>query len=50
MIDAVEADARLETIEIRHEGDRRTLELTLELPRPELAKKQYEAGMAALNL
>src|SRR3989440_171348 len=39
VIDAVEADAHVETIEIRHEGDRRTLELTLELPRPELAKK-----------
>src|SRR4051812_2882141 len=39
VIDAVEADARLETIEIRQEGDRRTLELTLELPRADLARK-----------
>jgi len=39
VIDAVEADARLETIEIRQEGDRRTLELTLDLPRAELAQK-----------
>ena len=39
VIDAVEADARVETIEIRQEGDRRTLELTLELPRPELTQK-----------
>ena len=33
VIDAVEADARVETIEIRQEGDRRTLELTVDLPR-----------------
>ena len=39
MIDAVEAEARVETIEIRQEGDRRTLELTLELARPELTQK-----------
>jgi putative Mg2+ transporter-C (MgtC) family protein len=39
VIDAVESDARVETIEVRQEGDRRTLELTLELPRPELAQK-----------
>ena len=39
VIDAVEADARVETIEIRQEGDRRTLELTLELARPELTQK-----------
>ena len=39
VIDAVEADARIETIEIRQEGDRRTLELTLDLPRTDLTKK-----------
>ena len=39
VIDAIEADARVETIEIRQEGDRRTLELTLEMPRPELTQK-----------
>jgi putative Mg2+ transporter-C (MgtC) family protein len=39
VIDAVEADARVETIEIRQEGDRRTLELTLELPRQEQAQR-----------
>src|SRR5437763_4021123 len=39
VIDAVEADARVETIEIRQEGDRRTLGLTRELARPELTQK-----------
>jgi putative Mg2+ transporter-C (MgtC) family protein len=39
VIDAVEADARVDTIEIRQEGDRRTLELTLELAQPELTQK-----------
>jgi putative Mg2+ transporter-C (MgtC) family protein len=39
VIDAVETDARIETIEVRQEGDRRTLELTLELPRPQLPQK-----------
>ena len=39
VIDAVEAEARIETIEIRQEGDRRTLELTLDLPRTDLTKK-----------
>jgi putative Mg2+ transporter-C (MgtC) family protein len=35
VIDAVEPVARLESIEVRQEGDRRTLELALELKRPE---------------
>src|SRR3954466_2566692 len=39
VIDAVDPDARIETIEIRQEGDRRTLELTLELDRPEQAQR-----------
>src|SRR3954454_23154806 len=39
VIDTIEADASVETIEIRQEGDRRTLELTLELERPEQAQK-----------
>ena len=39
VIDAIEAEARVETLEIRQEGDRRTLELTLDLPRAELAQK-----------
>jgi putative Mg2+ transporter-C (MgtC) family protein len=39
VIDVIEADARVETIEIRQEGDRRTLELTLELPRQEQAQR-----------
>ena len=39
VIDAVDPDARIETIEIRQEGDRRTLELTVEVPRPEQARK-----------
>jgi putative Mg2+ transporter-C (MgtC) family protein len=39
VIDAIEADARIDTIEIRQEGDRRTLELTLDLRRPELVQK-----------
>jgi hypothetical protein len=38
VIDAIEADARIEGIEIRQEGDRRTLEFELEL-RPELTRK-----------
>ena len=39
VIDAIEAEARVETLEIRQEGDRRTLELTLAVPRPELAQR-----------
>ena len=39
VIDALQSDAQIETIEIRQEGDRRTLEMTLELPRAELAQK-----------
>jgi len=39
VIDAVDPDARIETIEIRQEGDRRTLELTVDVPRPEQARK-----------
>jgi putative Mg2+ transporter-C (MgtC) family protein len=39
VIDAVETDARIETIEIRQEGDRRTLELTVDLPRTEHAQR-----------
>jgi putative Mg2+ transporter-C (MgtC) family protein len=38
VIDTIEADARIEGIEIRQEGDRRTLEFELEL-RPELTRK-----------
>jgi len=39
VIDAVDPEARIETIEVRQEGDRRTLELTVELPRAEQARK-----------
>ena len=39
VIDAVEAESRVETIEVRQEGDRRVLELTLHLPHGELAQK-----------
>src|SRR3954452_7892130 len=39
VIDAVEPEARIEAIEVRQEGDRRTLELTLELDRPEQAQR-----------
>jgi putative Mg2+ transporter-C (MgtC) family protein len=39
VIDAVEAEARVEALEVRQEGDRRTLELTLDVPRPELTQK-----------
>jgi len=38
VIDAIEAEARVETLEIRQEGDRRTLELTLAMPRAELSQ------------
>jgi putative Mg2+ transporter-C (MgtC) family protein len=39
VIDAVEAESQVETIEVRQEGDRRVLELTLQLPRGELSQK-----------
>jgi putative Mg2+ transporter-C (MgtC) family protein len=39
VIDAVEAESQVETIEVRQEGDRRMLELTLHLPRGELSQK-----------
>jgi putative Mg2+ transporter-C (MgtC) family protein len=39
VIDAVESEARLEAIEVRQEGDRRTLELTLDVPRAELNQR-----------
>ena len=39
VIDTIESEARIETIEIRQEGDRRTLELALELSRPEQTKE-----------
>jgi putative Mg2+ transporter-C (MgtC) family protein len=39
VIDAVEAESQVETIEVRQEGDRRVLELTLHLPRGELSQK-----------
>jgi putative Mg2+ transporter-C (MgtC) family protein len=39
VIDAVEAESRVETIEVRQEGDRRVLELTLHLPRAELSHR-----------
>jgi putative Mg2+ transporter-C (MgtC) family protein len=38
VIDAVDPEAHIETIEIRQEGDRRTLELTVDVPRPEQAR------------
>ena len=38
VIDALDPEAHIETIEIRQEGDRRTLELTVEVPRPERAR------------
>jgi putative Mg2+ transporter-C (MgtC) family protein len=38
VIDAIESEARLEAIEVRQEGDRRTLELTLDVPRAELTQ------------
>ncbi len=40
VFDMVEtADAHIETIEVAHEGDRRSLELTLELHRPDVAQE-----------
>jgi putative Mg2+ transporter-C (MgtC) family protein len=39
VIDAIEAESRVETIEVRQEGDRRVLELTLHLPRAELGQR-----------
>ena len=39
VIDAVEAESQVETIEVRQEGDRRVLELTLHLPRGELSQR-----------
>lgn len=39
VIDAVDPEASIETIEVRQEGDRRTLELTVELPREEQARE-----------
>jgi putative Mg2+ transporter-C (MgtC) family protein len=39
VIDAIESEARLEAIEVRQEGDRRTLELTLDVPRAELTQR-----------
>jgi putative Mg2+ transporter-C (MgtC) family protein len=39
VIDTVEAESRVETIEVRQEGNRRVLELTLHVPRPELTQK-----------
>jgi putative Mg2+ transporter-C (MgtC) family protein len=39
VIDAVDPEAHIETIEIRQEGDRRTLELTVDVPRPEQARE-----------
>jgi len=39
VIDAVEAEARVEALEVRQEGDRRTLDLKLAVPRPELTQK-----------
>lgn len=39
VIDAVDPEAQIETIEIRQEGDRRTLELTVDVPRPEQARE-----------
>ena len=39
VIDAVDPAAHIETIEIRQEGDRRTLELTVDVPRPEQARE-----------
>jgi putative Mg2+ transporter-C (MgtC) family protein len=39
VINAIESEARLEAIEVRHEGDRRTLELTLDVPRAELTQR-----------
>jgi putative Mg2+ transporter-C (MgtC) family protein len=39
VIDAVDPKARIESIEIRQEGDRRTLELTVDVPRPEQARQ-----------
>ena len=38
VIDAIDPEAHIETIEIRQEGDRRTLELTVGIPRPEKAR------------
>jgi hypothetical protein len=39
VIDAVDPEASIETIEVHQEGDRRTLELTVELPREEQARE-----------
>jgi putative Mg2+ transporter-C (MgtC) family protein len=39
VIDAVDPEAQIETIEIRQEGDRRTVELTVDVPRPEQARE-----------
>src|SRR5213595_2735248 len=39
VIDAVETESQVETIEVRQEGDRRVLELTLHLPRGELSQR-----------
>jgi hypothetical protein len=39
VIDAVDPEAHIETIEIRQEGDRRTLELTVDVPPPEQARE-----------
>jgi putative Mg2+ transporter-C (MgtC) family protein len=39
VIDAVDPEAHIETIEIRQEGDRRTLELTVDVPRPDKARE-----------
>jgi putative Mg2+ transporter-C (MgtC) family protein len=48
VIDAVDPEASIETIEVRQEGDRRTLELTVELPREEQAR-QLVARVAELD-
>ena len=39
VIDVIESEARLEAIEVHQEGDRRTLELTLDVPRAELTQR-----------
>jgi putative Mg2+ transporter-C (MgtC) family protein len=48
VIDAVDPEASIETIEVRQEGDRRTLELTVELPQEEQAR-QLVARVAELD-
>jgi hypothetical protein len=48
VIDAVEAEARIEAIEIRQEGDRRTLELTLDM-RPKESTQRLVSKLADVD-